>query len=206
MKRVSTLLILLAILIAGPAEADPKIAGDYKVIGDLKKLKDVRQIEILEFFNYSCGHCYRFLEESKRLHDKFQGKLLHKKYPIYWGEQTPYPAMAYYISDEQGVEDKFTQTLFDTNFQLNVNIFQPRVIRMLSQDFGIQKAMADGMQSPRIRKKVDQSLQQAKKYDVRETPTIIINDTLKVTPSLSGGDVEKMTDNLIVIFEDLLND
>lgn len=205
MIRVSTLLILLAILISGPAQAEPKIAGQYKVIGDLKNLENVKQIEMLEFFNYSCGHCYQFLTEAKRLHEKFKGKLLHKKYPIYWGQQTPYPAMAYYISDEQGVEEKFTQTLFDTNFQLNVNIFQPRVIRMLSQDFGIQKAMEDGMQSPRIREKVQKSLEMAKKYEVNETPTIIINDTLKVTPSLSGGDVKKMTDNLIVIFEDLLN-
>ncbi|WP_282011758.1 DsbA family protein [Nitrospina watsonii] len=206
MKRVIPLFILIATLVAAPAWADaPKIAGQYKVIGDLNNLKNAKQIELIEFFNYSCGHCYNFLKASKRLHEKFKGKLLHKKQPIYWGQQTPYPAMAYYISDEQGVEEKFTQTLFDTNFQLEVNIFQPRVISMLSKDFGIQDAMTEGMQSPRIRNKVQESLQRAKQYDVQETPTLIINDTLKVTPSLTGGDVEKMTDNLIVIFESLLN-
>ncbi|MCF8721185.1 DsbA family protein [Nitrospina gracilis] len=205
MKRFIPLLILVASLIAAPAVADgPKIAGQYKVIGDLKNLKNVQQIEMMEFFNYSCGHCYGFLEESKRLHAKFKGKLLHKKQPIYWGQQTPYPAMAFYIADEQGMEEKFTKTLFDTNFQLGVNVFQPRVISMLSQDFGIQEAMTDGMKSPRIRNKVQKSLQLAQEFGVDETPTIIINGTLKVTPSLSGGDVKKMTDNLIVIFNDLL--
>lgn len=205
MKRFIPLLILVASLIAAPALADgPKIAGQYKVIGDLKNLKNVQQIEMMEFFNYSCGHCYGFLEESKRLHAKFKGKLLHKKQPIYWGQQTPYPAMAFYIADEQGMEEKFTKTLFDTNFQLGVNVFQPRVISMLSQDFGIQEAMTDGMKSPRIRNKVQKSLQLAQEFGVDETPTIIINGTLKVTPSLSGGDVKKMTDNLIVIFNDLL--
>ncbi|CCQ90967.1 putative Thiol:disulfide interchange protein DsbA [Nitrospina gracilis 3/211] len=205
MKRFIPLLILVVSFIATPAMADgPNIAGHYKIIGDLKNLENIKQIEIMEFFNYSCGHCYGFLDESKRLHKQFKGQLLHKKQPIYWGQQTPYPAMAFYIADEQGMEEKFTKTLFDTNFQLGVNVFQPRVISMLSQDFGIQAAMTEGMKSPRIRNKVQKSLQLAQEFGVDETPTIIINETLKVTPSLSGGDVKKMTDNLIVIFNDIL--
>ena len=42
----------------------------YELIGDISKLKDVKTIEMAEFFNYSCGHCYRFLETSKRLRTK----------------------------------------------------------------------------------------------------------------------------------------
>ncbi len=127
----------------------PGIKGKYQLIGKADGLKGARQIEMMEFFNYSCGHCYRFLETSKRLHKKFKGKLLHKKSPIYWGNQNPYPAMAYYISDEQGVEKKFTQELFDTNFKLQINIFQPRVIKLLARDHGIEKEMTAGMQVPR---------------------------------------------------------
>ena len=59
---------------------------------------------------------------------------MHKKSPIYWGKQNPYPAMAFYISDEQGVEEKFTQELFNTQFELEINIFQPRVIKLLARD------------------------------------------------------------------------
>ena len=45
-----------------------------------------------------------------------------KKYPIYWGQQTALPAKAFYITDELGVEEQFTQELFDTNFKLQINI------------------------------------------------------------------------------------
>lgn len=183
----------------------PGIEGKYQLVGKADGLKGAKQIEMIEFFNYSCGHCYRFLETSKRLHKTFKGKLLHKKSPIYWGQQTPYPAMAYYISDEQGVEKKFTQELFDTNFKFKVNIFQPRVIKVLAKDFGIEKEMAAGMQSPAIDAKVKSSLALAKQYETNETPTVIINETLKVTPSISGGSVDKMTDNLEVIFNSILN-
>ena len=183
----------------------PGIKGKYQLVGKADGIKGARQIEMMEFFNYSCGHCYKFLETSKRLHTKFKGKLLHKKSPIYWGQQTPYPAMAYYISDEQGVEKKFSQELFDTNFKFQTNIFQPRVIKILAQGYGIEKEMMAGMQSPAIKAKVEQSLALAKQYNTNETPTVIINETLKVTPSISGGSVDLMTENLEVIFNSILN-
>ena len=205
MRPVLIFLLSLILLIPNAACAEEKIRGKYKVIGDLEKLKGAKQIEIREFFNYSCGHCYRFLETSKRLHAKYKDKLLHKKYPIYWGDQPAFPAMAFYISDELGIEDKFTQELFDTQFKMNIDIFQPRVIRFLAKDHGVEKEFRSGMEDKRISAKVQESLAQAQKWDADETPTIIVNDVLKVTPSISGGDVDKMTDNLDLIFEDILS-
>jgi len=187
------------------AYADDKIRGEYEVIGDLEKLKGTKSIELKEFFNFSCGHCYRFLETSKGLKTKYKDKLHHKKFPIYWGNQTPYPSMAFYITDGLGMEEKFTQELFDTNFKLNINIFQTRVIKFLAKDQGIEKEMEAGMLSEKIKAKVQNCLDLAKKYNANETPTLIINDVLKVTPSMSKGDVDAMTKNLDLIFEDILS-
>ena len=128
----------------------------------------------------------------------------HKKYPIYWGNQTAYPSMAFYITDDLGLEEEFTQELFDTNFKLNINIFQPKVIRFLAKEFKIEKEMKEGMQSPSIKSKTDRALALAKKYKANETPTLIINDVLKVTPSISKGNVDDMTANLEIIFKDIL--
>ncbi|MBI5427700.1 MAG: DsbA family protein [Nitrospinae bacterium] len=206
MKYVLTVLLSLAVLLPGTAwSAAEKIKGKYEVVGAIDSLKGAKEIEMLEFFNYSCGHCYRFLETSKKLHAKYKDKLLHKKYPVYWGNQTPYPAMAFYISDELGMEGKFTQDLFDTNFKLNINIFKPQVIQILAKDFGIEKEMTAGMQSDKIKAQVDKAIELGKQYNASETPTIIINKTLKVVPSKFDGNVDAMTDNLDVIFHDILN-
>ena len=204
MKQVSAILLSFIFFLPGPVLADEKIRGKYEVIGDINKLKGVKTIKMLEFFNYSCGHCYRFLETSKKLRAKFKEKLHHKKYPIYWGNQTPYPAKAFYIADELGLEEEFTQELFDTNFKLNINIFQPKVIKFLANEFKIEKEMTEGMQSSAISKKTNESLALAKKYKANETPTIIINDVLKVVPSITKGNVDDMTANLETIFNDIL--
>ena len=204
MKKVSAVLLVVFFLLPGWVQADEKIRGKYEVIGDINKLKDVKTIKMVEFFNYSCGHCYRFLETSKRLHSKFKDKLHHKKFPIYWGNQTAYPAMAFYIADELGVEEEFTQELFNTSFKLNINIFQPKVIKFLARDFKISKEMTEGMQSASIKAKTDKSLELAKQFKASETPTIIINDVLKVAPSMTNGSTDEMTDNLEMIFEDIL--
>lgn len=205
MKQAAAILLAFIFLFPGAVSADEKIRGKYEVIGDIKKLKGIKTIEMSEFFNYSCGHCYRFLETSKKLHAKFKDKLHHKKYPIYWGDQTAYPAMAFFIADELGVEEEFTQELFDTNFKLNINIFQTKVIRFLAKEFKIEKEMSEGMQSARIKAKTDESLALAKQFKANETPTIIINDVLKVAPSITKGNVDDMTANLEIIFEDILN-
>ncbi|MBT5469607.1 MAG: thioredoxin domain-containing protein [Nitrospina sp.] len=205
MKQAAAILLAIFFLLPGMVSADEKIRGKYEVIGDINKLKGAKTIKMLEFFNYSCGHCYKFLEASKKLHSKFKDKLHHKKYPIYWGNQTAYPAMAFYIADDLGLEEEFTQELFDTNFKLSINIFQPKVIRFLAKEFKIEKEMKAGMQSASIKAKTDESLAMAKKFKANETPTIIINDVLKVAPSLTKGNVDDMTANLEVIFEDILN-
>lgn len=204
MKKVSSLLLAVFLFLPTWAQADGKIRGKYEVIGDISKLKNIKTIEMSEFFNYSCGHCYRFLETSKRLHTKFKDKLLHKKFPIYWGNQTAFPAMAFYIADELGIEEEFTQELFDTSFKLGVDIFQPKVIKFLARDFKVGKEMAEGMQSASIKSKTDRSLELAQEYKANETPTIIINDILKVAPSMTNGSTEEMTDNLELIFTDIL--
>ena len=204
MKKIFYLLITTFLFFPVWVQAEEKIRGKYEVIGDINKLKNIKTIEMSEFFNYSCGHCYRFLEASKRLHSQFKDKLHHKKFPIYWGNQTAYPAMAFYISDELGVEEEFTQELFDTNFKLGVDIFQPKVIKFLARDFKIGREMTEGMQSASIKAKTDRSLEMAQQFKANETPTIIINKTLKVAPSMSNGSIEEMTDNLELIFTDIL--
>ena len=203
---LKVLILLLASYSTIPdfALAEDKIKGKYEVIGSIEKLKRVKQVEMIEFFNYSCGHCYRFLETSKKLHAKFKDKLYHKKYPIYWGQQTAFPAKAFYITDELGLEEKFTQELFDTNFKLQINIFQPRIIQRLSQHYKIEQEIRDGMKSPVIEAKVNESLALANKYNANETPTIILNKVLKITPSISGGTTEMMTENLELIIGDIL--
>ena len=204
MKHAAAILMSFIFLFPGTVVADEKIRGKYEVIGDITKLKGANKIKMLEFFNYSCGHCYRFLETSKKLRAKFKDKLHHKKHPIYWGNQTAYPAMAFYIADSIGMEEEFTQELFDTSFKLSIDVFQPKVIRFLAKEFKIEKEMKEGMQSDVIKAKTDESLALAKKYKANETPTIIINDVLKVAPSISKGNVDDMTANLEIIFEDIL--
>ena len=204
MKQVAAILLAFIFLFPGTVVAGEKILGKYEVIGDIKKLEGVKTIKMLEFFNYSCGHCYRFLETSKKLRAKFKDKLHHKKYPIYWGNQTAYPSMAFYIADSLGIEEEFTQELFDTGFKLSIDVFQPKVIRFLAKEYKVEKEMKEGMQSDKIKAKTDESLALAKKYKANETPTIIINDVLKVAPSISGGNVDEMTANLEIIFDDIL--
>ena len=86
---LKTLFFLLAGCSTLPsfAFAADKIQGKYEVIGSIEKLKGVKQVEMIEFFNYSCGHCYHFLKASKKLHEKFKEKLFRKSFHFLNGDE-----------------------------------------------------------------------------------------------------------------------
>jgi len=97
-SALKVLILLLASFSTIPnfALAEDKIKGKYEVIGSIEKLKRVKQVEMIEFFNYSCGHCYRFLETSKKLHAKFKDKLYHRSIP-FTGDNKPPPQPRLFI-------------------------------------------------------------------------------------------------------------
>ena len=66
------------------AFAEDKIQGKYEVIGSIEKLKGVKQVEMTEFFNDSCGHCYKFLGTSKKLHARSEERRVGKECRSRW--------------------------------------------------------------------------------------------------------------------------
>jgi thiol:disulfide interchange protein DsbA len=178
--------------------------GEYEVIGDLTKLKGLKQVEIEEFFNFSCGHCYGFQKEFEKLKEKYKEKLIYKGKPIFWGNQTPFPAMAYMIAIEKGKGEIAKKEIFDSNFRLGADVFDLRTIGFIIRSLGIADEFEKEKQEGRVKKMVDDVQKLANQYGVKETPTVVINGILKVSPSISKGDVKKMTENLDMIIGDIL--
>lgn len=201
MKKI--LIILLAAVLLFPIKSFglEKLPGKYELLGDINKAFGKDRVTIIEFFNFSCGHCYKFLTHSKNLERKYGNKLVYVKIPIFWGQQTPFPAIAFYLAQSKGIAEEVTKNIFDANFQGGAQIFDPRVVNFIISESGIAE---DVRNQNNLITKVRQGMTLASKYKANETPTIIVNDVIKVTPRIAGGNVEKMTKNLDLIISKLL--
>ena len=201
MKKI--LIILLAAILFFPITsfALKKLPGKYELLGDINKAFGKDRVTIVEFFNFSCGHCYKFLTHSKNLERKYGNKLVYVKIPDFWGKQTEFPAIAFYLAQSKGKAEEVTKNIFDANFQGGAQIFDPRVVNFIISESGIAE---DVRNHNNLITKVRQGMELASKYRANETPTIILNDVIKVTPRIVGGGVEKMTENLDLIISKLL--
>mgnify|MGYP001266669033 CR=1 FL=1 len=65
MKNIFAVILILTFFSSHSFSEETNIKGNYEVIGSTEGLKGNSQIELIELFNYSCGHCYKFLETSK---------------------------------------------------------------------------------------------------------------------------------------------
>jgi len=202
MKKI--LIILFAAILLFPIKSFgfKTLPGKYELLGDINKAFGKDRVTVLEFFNFSCGHCYKFLTYSKNLERKYGNKLAYVKIPIFWGRQTEFPAIAFYLAQSKGIAEEVTKNIFDANFEGGAQIFDPRVVNFIISESGIAE---DVRNQNNLIPKVRQGMVLASKYKASETPTIIINDVIKVTPRIAGGDVEKMTENLDLIISKLLS-
>jgi thiol:disulfide interchange protein DsbA len=196
------LIVLILMLFPYQSFGAEKLSGKYELIGDINKAFGKDQVTMVEFFNFSCGHCYKFLKSSEALSKKYGDKIIHKKVPIFWGKQTPYPAIAFYLAKEKGNVEELTKAMFDSHFKNGAPIFDPQVVNMIISEIGMP---VDIRRQEYLFSKVQDGISLARKNSANETPTVVLNGVIKVTPTITGGNVQKMTENLDVIIQDLLS-
>lgn len=202
MKKILVILITMIMFIPALSFGVETLPGDYEIIGDINKAFGKDHVTMIEFFNFSCRHCYNFLATSKTLQKKYGKKLVHKKIPIFWGKQTLFPAIAFYLARKKGMDEEVTQALFDANFLGGAKIFDPRVVNFIISETGITE---DVRNLNDLHSEVKEGMDLAARYEARETPTIILNGVVKVTPRIAKGDINKMTENLDLIISKLLS-
>jgi len=192
-------LCVLSFDASAPAWAKkPKIgAGErYKIIGDITKAKGRHPIEVVEYFNFSCVHCYRFLQNrgEEKLLNRFGNMIRFQRVPIYWGKQTPFPAMAYYLAEKHGKGVEVYRAIFEANFQRDLDVFDASVLNKILRDLGISTRIngEEWSRSRELRNEAKKGLRMADGFNVRETPTIVLNKVVKVMPKHTHGDMKQM--------------
>ncbi len=96
---------------AGNPSDGYKEGTDYEVRGQKKSEKP----EIREFFSFWCGHCFMMLEPFDVVRESFEGRaeFLRNPVEILGGEMGEESQHGYAVAKMLGIEDLYTQALFD---------------------------------------------------------------------------------------------
>ena len=173
-------LLTLGILISFSISANEKIRGHYKLVGNKPESKSIKKIVFEEFINFGCSHCNKLHKASKEFRNKFADQIEFVDIPIVFKGQDDSPLRLYYVARKIGKGNLIKDELFNASFIHGVNVFDPGVTNYLARSLGISKEFQKEKDLQWVNQLIRDGERKSLIYGVRGTPTVIIQQALKM--------------------------
>ncbi len=206
LKKLFVLACILLFGVPAYAAQEKMIEGSYEKLPGHEFVYDGKQVEIIEFLSFYCGHCYRFETSIPIIRGTFPRKTKWKTIPIYWGNGSPKPGEAYFIAEEKGRGEEMKKALFDAVFSGKRDIGNIEVLEEIGMKLGLGFDFSRKLRSGYKAKNTGEAILMSKAYGIEETPTLIIAGNLKVTPHGSGSSMDDLRNNAITIIKSILKE
>ncbi len=173
-------------LAAGPAGAQPVPDKDYKLLPAQQPTDSPGKVEVLEFFQYSCGHCYD-LEPTMAAWKKKAPKDVEFRYvPTVWDESRKPQARLYYTLEALGLLDALHDKVYEAIHEKQIKLYaeRPALDKWIAAQPGVDaKKFAETYDSFGVNNKVERAAQLTRNYRISGTPTVIVNGKYATGPS-----------------------
>lgn len=172
------------IIPANAAETDFK--GELEIVPGVKNTHVPGKVKMTVFMDFFCPHCHHFdVTELPILKAKYKNKLdvEYKGIPIV--DKFSYiPIEAYEAAIDEGKGERMRELLFDTIHYDHKNPANMDVLKNIAKQSGLDPDKLIKRVEGRDKKNVTvDNIALAKKYNVKGTPTIILDGNIKVLES-----------------------
>jgi thiol:disulfide interchange protein DsbA len=200
-KLVLVLSLLLVPLLATAQGGQQYVAGtDYDLITPAQRTRDANKIEVVEFFAYSCGHCYNFEPLIAQWKSGLADDVDFQPSPAVWNAAMEPHAKAFYAAQALGVLDKMHGALFAAMHVDRKRLASDGEIRQLFVVNGVSAADFDkAYNSFGVSSQVRQAVARAKSARITGTPEMTVAGKYRVSTRKAGSQANmlKIADFLI---------
>lgn len=162
-----------------PAMAQASIGG-YKEGSDYVKLgrpapvdAPAGQIEVLEFFAYSCIHCYNFEPVFEDWKQKMPAGVVARRVPVAFSEAFVPMQRLYYTLEAMGQVDQFHQKVFKAIHADKQRLMTEQAITAWIEKQGVdRKKFSDLFNSFSVTGKARRAVQLQDAYQIEGTPAL----------------------------------
>lgn len=201
---VFTLLIMTSFSVH--AETRPAIKGTYINVPDVQFKFDGKQVEIIKFFSFYCGHCFEFEKYIPVIKGNFPKKTKWRQVPIFWGKGSPKPGEAYFLAKDAGKGEEMKKAIFTAIFKEGKDIGKVEVLEELGAKIGLGFDFSRKLRTGEKAGEVGQAILMTKTYGIEETPVLIIAGNIKTSPHMINHSMSNLRDNAITIIKSLFNE
>jgi protein dithiol oxidoreductase (disulfide-forming) len=158
------------------------------------------QVEVIEFFSYTCPHCAAFEPYMRRWQKTVPANVKVTYIPVMFHESLLNYAKAHYAAQLLGVLNKVQPLIFEAIHVKNQQPETPEQIAELVATAGVDKAkFLETMNSFAVDNSLRQGMQRIQRYRVSGVPTVAVNGRYITSVGMAGGHEEtlKVIDHLI---------
>ena len=182
-------LTLLGFVLAASVAAKPVLDKEYKLVDPPQpQPSTVKGVEVLEFFNYACSHCYEF-EPHLKLWLKNRPKNAEFRYvPAVFNERMIPLAKIYYTLEEMALLEKLHDKVYFAIHQQQLNLSDRAILlKWLGEQAVDTKKFEAVFDSFGVNNKVQRAALMTRNYHIPGTPYLIIGGVYLTGPSMSVG-------------------
>lgn len=172
----------------------------YDVISPAVSTRSGDKIEVVEFFAYSCGHCYNFEPLLKQWEKQQADDVVLLPSPAVWSQPMEPHAKAFYTAEALGVLDKVHGALFAAMHVDRKRLGSEEEIRDIFVANGVSAAdFNKAYRSFGVGSQVRQATARAKGARITGTPEMMVAGKYRITTRKAGGQANmlKIADFLV---------
>jgi thiol:disulfide interchange protein DsbA len=188
LRHILTLAIAALGLAAGPALAQLRAGQDYTLLNPPQATEGGGKVEVIEFFSYACGHCYKLEPFLASWAKKLPPDVTFRRVPGVGSAAWTQLGALFYSLEAMGKLDPLHDKAFDAMHKENVNLASPKIREQWLAKNGIEAAQYAGVEkSFSVQSKLSRANQLMGAYKVDGVPMVVVNGKYVTSTSHAGS-------------------
>jgi thiol:disulfide interchange protein DsbA len=196
-KQILATLALLSATCAYGGDAAP--GPGYKVLNNPQPTASGKKVQVQEFFFYGCSHCFHLHPELEKWAKKMPKDVELQYVPTIFNDSWEPMAHTYYALEAMGLGKKLHDALFEAWNVQNIDLSDEAKITDFVAQRGVDRTkFGAAYNSFSLQSKIARSNQMVQAYNIRGTPTIIVDGKYSIS-GLQPEETIRVMDEVIQI-------
>lgn len=200
MNKLLSVLMLVAVAWVAPAAA-AGFEENVHYIGiqpEPDQGKPGDKIEVIEFFMYSCPHCYNFEPTIKAWKAGKADDVEFVRIPAMFGRHFNIHAQAYYALEAMGEHERVHDAFFAEIHERRNAMKTREAVEAFLQGQGVDlEKFREAMSSFAVAAKTNRAAALMRRYSIRSVPSLVIDGRYRSGRGLSFKDMTRLADHLV---------
>ena len=171
--------------LAARAQDTPEAGTDYQVLKSPQPVETGDQIEVLEFFQYSCPHCYAFTPDLTAWRKHLAPDVAYRRVPVAFDPSRQPHSQIYYALEALNRVEEMHDKVFDAIHNGHRSLFDANEIADFMAAHGIDRVQwLAAYNSFSVVSKANRALQIWTSYKIDGTPTLACDGKYLTAPSM----------------------